>query len=100
MANQFNDYTILQISDLHNKDFGDNNKKLINKIINLSLDMIVITGDLVAPNQSFFPKYDAGLFEDGNTKMIVSRGLGNSIVPFRIFNKPELVHITLKVVGR
>lgn len=233
LANQFNDYTILQISDLHNKDFGDNNKKLINKIIDISPDMIVITGDLidayktninvaldfikeikhyapiyyvngnhearmknyeflkselkkldvnvlennkititnegasinliglcdvelgfsedflknnidnnamnivlshrpelfstyaryncdlvlsghahggqfrlpiigglVAPNQGFFPKYDAGLFIDGNTKMIVSRGLGNSIIPFRLFNKPELVHIKLKVVGR
>ncbi len=48
-------------------------------------------GGLVAPNQGFFPKYDAGLFTYGQTNMIVSRGVGNSIIPLRIINPPELV---------
>ncbi len=44
-------------------------------------------GGLIAPNQGLFPKYDAGLYTDSNTNMIVSRGLGNSIIPlrFRLF---------------
>jgi len=53
-------------------------------------------GGLVAPNQGFFPKYDAGQFIEKNTNMIVSRGVGNSIIPFRINNPPELVVVELK----
>ncbi len=48
-------------------------------------------GGLVAPDQGFFPKYTSGVFEDGNTKMVVNRGLGNSIIPLRIFNRPEII---------
>ena len=53
-------------------------------------------GGLVAPNQGFFPKYDAGQFVEKNTTMIVSRGVGNSIIPFRINNPPEIVVVELK----
>jgi len=60
-------------------------------------------GGLVAPGQGFFPKYTAGAYyaiacgdstEPGGsceTVMYVSRGLGNSLMPIRIFNRPELV---------
>lgn len=48
-------------------------------------------GGLIAPNQGLFPKYDSGLYTDGNTRMIVSRGIGNSIIPFRFNNRPEIV---------
>ena len=52
-------------------------------------------GGLVAPNQGFFPKYDAGLFSEGSTNMIVSRGVGNSIIPIRFNNRPEIIVATL-----
>lgn len=52
-------------------------------------------GGLIAPNQGLFPKYDAGVFSDHNTHMIVSRGLGNSIIPFRFNNRPEIVLVEL-----
>ncbi|WP_270607703.1 metallophosphoesterase, partial [Bacillus mobilis] len=52
-------------------------------------------GGLVAPNQGIFPTYTAGLYEKQNTSMVVSRGLGNSIIPQRIFNRPELVVVQL-----
>ena len=55
-----------------------------------------VFGGLVAPNQGFFPKYDAGQFSEENTTMIVSRGVGNSIIPFRINNPPEIVVVELK----
>ncbi len=42
-----NDLTIVQISDLHNKKFGKNNKKLASEIRKLSPDLIVFTGDTV-----------------------------------------------------
>ena len=53
-------------------------------------------GGLVAPNQGFFPKYDAGKFTEENTTMIVSRGVGNSIIPIRFNNRPEIVLVTLR----
>ncbi|HDR3649513.1 TPA: metallophosphoesterase [Bacillus anthracis] len=52
-------------------------------------------GGLVAPNQGIFPTYTAGLYEKQNTSMVVSRGLGNSVIPQRIFNRPELVVVQL-----
>ena len=53
-------------------------------------------GGIVAPNQGFFPKYDDGRYDEENTTMIVSRGVGNSIVPLRINNRPEIVVAQLK----
>lgn len=53
-------------------------------------------GGLVAPNQGFFPEYDAGLYTEENTNMLVSRGIGNSILPFRINNRPEVILIELQ----
>lgn len=52
-------------------------------------------GGLVAPDQGLFPQYDAGLFTDGSTNMVVSRGIGNSIIPFRFNNRPEIVLVEL-----
>ncbi len=52
-------------------------------------------GGLIAPNQGLFPKYDAGLYTDNNTDMVVSRGLGNSIIPLRFNNRPEIVLVEL-----
>lgn len=54
-----------------------------------------IIGGLIAPNQGLLPEYDAGIFNENNTTMVVSRGLGNSIVPVRINNSPEVVIVTL-----
>lgn len=53
-------------------------------------------GGLIAPNQGFFPKYDAGVYEEGNTNMVVSRGIGNSIIPIRFNNRPEIVLVILE----
>lgn len=52
-------------------------------------------GALYAPSQGLFPKYDAGLFREGDTQMIISRGVGTSVIPLRFHNPPELVLITL-----
>lgn len=53
-------------------------------------------GGLVAPGQGLFPEYDAGLYTEDNTNMIVSRGIGNSILPFRVNNRPEVILIELE----
>lgn len=53
-------------------------------------------GGLVAPGQGLFPSYTAGMYTENTTHMIVSRGLGNSVIPVRVFNSPEIVLVTLK----
>ncbi len=58
---------------------------------------IPFTGQgIFAPHQGFFPKYTQGMHEKDGTVMIVSRGLGNSIFPLRLFNRPELIEVTLR----
>ena len=57
-----------------------------------------LVGGLIAPNQGFLPEYDAGLFTQENTNMIVSRGIGNSAFPFRFNNRPEVILVILKAV--
>ncbi|WP_199677439.1 metallophosphoesterase [Lysinibacillus yapensis] len=57
---------------------------------------IPFVGGLVAPGQGVLPKYTAGMYEKDRTTMNVSRGLGNSDFPYRIFNLPEVVTVELK----
>ncbi len=59
-------------------------------------------GGLVSPLSSagicgkiFFPKYDAGLYTNNQTTMIVNRGTGNPVPVPRLFNRPEIGVITL-----
>lgn len=53
-------------------------------------------GGIIAPNQGLFPKYDGGQYTRKNTTMIVSRGIGNSLFPFRVNNRPEVILVDLK----
>ncbi|SEL43846.1 metallophosphoesterase [Ruminococcus albus] len=53
-------------------------------------------GGIVAPDQGFFPKYTSGEYKSGDTTMYVSRGLGNSVIPLRLFNTPELNLLKIK----
>lgn len=52
-------------------------------------------GGLYAPQQGVFPKLINGMHHYGPTTLIISRGIGNSKGPVRIFNHPELVVVTL-----
>lgn len=48
---------------------------------------------LLSPNVRFFPKYDGGVFHEGDCTMILSRGLGIHTIPFRLFNPAEVIVI-------
>lgn len=54
------------------------------------------TDGLFAPGQGIMPKLTSGMRKKGKTTMVISRGLGNSVFPFRVFNRPELVVVKLK----
>ena len=53
-------------------------------------------GGLVGQDQGLFPKYTSGFHVKDNSAMYVSRGLGNSIIPVRVFNRPEIIVVTLR----
>ncbi len=53
-------------------------------------------GGIIAPHQGIFPKYDSGLYTSNNTNLVISRGLGDSIIPLRINNPPEIIVVTLE----
>ena len=52
-------------------------------------------GGVISPQLKLFPKYDFGKYTKGDTTMIVSRGIGWHSIPIRIFNKAEIVLITI-----
>ena len=52
---------------------------------------------VVAPHQGFLPKYTSGLYvSESGVQMVVSRGLGSSIIPVRLNNRPHLPIIHLQ----
>ena len=52
-------------------------------------------GGLIAPGQGLFPKYIDGKYEESGTTMVVSRGIGNSVLPLRVNNRPQIVVVQL-----
>lgn len=55
-----------------------------------------IFGGFISPNLTVFPKYSGGLYEKGDSKMVLSCGLGTHHLPIRIFNPGEISLINLK----
>lgn len=51
---------------------------------------------IFAPDQGFFPEYTGGQYTYGSTVMLLSRGLGNSLIPLRLFNRPQIISVTLR----
>ena len=58
------------------------------------------TDGLVSTDRTFFPSYTAGLYEKNGSTLFVTRGLGNSGFTFRLFNRPEVAVVTLRLAPR
>ena len=56
---------------------------------------IPFLGGVISPQLKLFPKYDAGLFEQDGSTMILSRGLGSHTIPVRVNNKAEVVIVDI-----
>lgn len=58
-------------------------------------------GGIYAPNQGFFPRYIEGEYRKKQTTMFVNRGLGATVLPFRLFNPPDIsvIHLYHSVNG-
>ncbi len=51
---------------------------------------------LYAPAQGLFPKYSDGLMRIGRNILYISKGIGTTYFPIRLFNRPEIAILTLK----
>ena len=54
------------------------------------------TDGLVSTERTWFPTWTAGFYEKNNSRLFVTRGLGNSGKTFRLFNRPEIAILTLR----
>ena len=53
-------------------------------------------GGLVSPEYEFFPKPYDGMTDMDGMQLVLSRGLGNSVLPVRINNFPEIVVVKVR----
>ncbi len=54
-----------------------------------------LVGGVISPSYGLFPKYDMGVFTQGNSTMVLSAGIGTHTINIRPFNPPELVMVKL-----
>lgn len=52
-------------------------------------------GGVISRKYKLFPKYSYGMYKKNGRKMILTGGLGDHTIHFRLFNMPEIVIITL-----
>ncbi len=57
-----------------------------------------IFGAIIVPGQGIFPKYDKGSYKLGNIILYIDSGLGNSVLPIRIFNRVQISNIIIKPI--
>ena len=84
----------------HNPDYFDDYAKWGAKLtfsghVHGGIIQVPFLGGVISPKLAIFPKYDKGLFEISDKYMILSGGLGNHTIKFRINNLPEIIHVTL-----
>ncbi len=51
---------------------------------------------IMAPDQVYFPPYEEGLYKMVDTQMVLSRGIGYSMFPLRVFCNPHLIYAEFK----
>lgn len=109
VANTLFDSELKRISDGDEfKILLSHRPELFDTYVNNNIDLIFtghahggqfrlpIIGGIIAPNQGVFPEYTSGFYYKNSTSMYVNRGLGNSVIPLRVFNNPEVLFLTLK----
>ena len=82
----------------HNPAYFDDYAKLHQDLVlsghvHGGLVLLPFLGGVISPALKLFPKYDGGKFVQGDSTMILSRGLGIHSVEFRMWNPAELVII-------
>ena len=86
----------------HRNNYFENEYSLLGADLVISghghggLIRLPFTDGLVSVERTFFPSYTAGFYTAHGSRLFVSRGLGNSGHTFRLFNRPQMVVLTLE----
>lgn len=86
----------------HRNNYFENHYSLLGADLVISghahggLIRLPFTDGLMGVERNFFPSYTAGFYEVNGADLFVSRGLGNSGRTFRLFNRPQVVVLTLE----
>lgn len=87
---------LLAHNPLYFEDYSKQNVNLIlSGHVHGGMIRMPFVGGVLSPERKFFPKYSSGVYEINSKKLLVSRGLGHSRNGIRVFNKREIVSITL-----
>lgn len=54
-------------------------------------------GAIISPDEGFFPQYARGVYHKNGTTMVVSGGLGNTYLPLRLNNFPQIVAVEINL---
>ncbi len=93
LPQEFNNYTILQMTDLHSKEFG---KILYDKINNIEYDMIAFTGDMIN-NKDYKIESFKNLLQNINNKNLMVYVDGNNGPKTYDINKDNITKFGLKI---
>lgn len=88
----FDGTKIVVLADLHNNQFGKDNKKLLDKIYQFNPDYILIAGDMVVSSESNNFEVPYGLLSTLAEKYPIYYGLGNHeqrLLPNEIYPHPS-----------
>lgn len=94
---EFDNYKILHLSDLHLKEFGKNNIKLLKKIDQINPNVIFITGDMIYKRESGF-EVVYKLIKNLTKEYKVYYVLGNHEIALR-YNKLKEFNQNLRNLG-
>src|SRR5690625_584982 len=81
LPTELENFTIIQITDLHEKEFGKNQKRLIKKLNKIDYDVLVLTGDILDGVDSANYEIVYAILEGINNKENVFFVPGNSDPP-------------------
>ncbi|MGJ7919521.1 metallophosphoesterase [Neobacillus sp. LXY-4] len=99
LPDELKGFTILQVTDLHEKEFGQNQVRLIEKINSISFDVIVFTGDMLVNSESTNYKPFFTLLEGIDNKDEALFVPGNSDPDIYSLNKDTLYKETDLISG-
>ena len=92
LPSSFNDFKIVQISDLHCSVFGHNQEELISQIANLDPDIIILTGDMIDKNSIDISSIDYLIREISSLAPIYSVDGNHDISNKRMYDRLELLY--------
>ena len=66
LPKSFDGFNIVQLSDLHNQEFGYQNERLVQHVERLEPDIVVLTGDMVSADDTQFNEFESLIQSLGN----------------------------------